>query len=138
MIDINDAWYRISAKALIYNEKWQILLCKEPNDIWDIPGGWLDHGEDPRTCIKRELVEEMWLEVTSISTKPECFITAHKESSKSRPWISNICYKVEVKDFNFSPSDECVEIGFFDDKNITDIKTIINVTEVFKEIFGGK
>lgn len=138
MIDINDAWYRISAKAIIYNDKWQILLCKESDGTWDIPGGWLDHGENPRDCIKRELIEEMWLEVTSISSTPECFITAHKESSKSRPWISNICYKVEVKDLNFSPSDECVEIGFFDNRNISEIKTIINVVEVFKEIFSEK
>ena len=93
MIDINDAWYRVSAKALIYNDKWQILLCKESNGTWDIPGGWLDHGENARDCIKRELIEEMWLEVTSISSSPVCFATASKESSKSRPWIWNICYK---------------------------------------------
>lgn len=135
MIDINDAWYRISAKAIIYNDKWQILLCKESSGIWDIPGGWLNHGEDPRDCIKRELVEEMWLQITSISSTPICFITAHKESSKSRPWISNICYKVEVNNLNFSASDECVEIGFFDDINITNITTIVNVAEVFKALF---
>lgn len=135
MIDINDAWYRISAKALIYNDKWQILLCKESNDTWDIPGGWLDHGENLHDSIKRELLEEMGLEVTSISDKPECFITAHKESSKSRPWIANICYRVDVKDLNFSRSDECVEIGFFDATNLPSIKTIVNVVEVFKEIF---
>ena len=135
MIDINDAWYRISAKALIFNEKWQILLCKELNWVWDIPGWGLDHGEDPRICIERELQEEMWLDVVSVSKAPSCFITAFKESSKSRPWIANICYSVEVKNLIFRASDECVEIGFFDDVSIKNISTIINVVEIFKRVF---
>lgn len=138
MIDINDAWYRISAKALIFNEKGQILLCKESNGVWDIPGGGLDHSEDPRICIERELQEEMWLEAVSVSKDPKCFITAYKESSKSRPWIANICYSVELKSLEFRPSDECVEIGFFDNESIKNINTIVNVMAVFKEIFSSK
>lgn len=74
----------------------------------------------------------------SVSKDPKCFITAFKESSKSRPWIANICYSVEVKNLDFRPSDECVEIGFFDNESIRNINTIVNVVEVFKEIFSSK
>jgi len=35
-MEIKQAWYRISVKALIYNEKWEFLLCKEDNWVWDI------------------------------------------------------------------------------------------------------
>ena len=131
-MEIKEAWYRISAKALIYNEKWEFLLCKEDNWVWDIPGGWLDHWEKPDVCIKRELQEEMWLEVTWISENPKYFITAHKPESKSRPWLANVFYEVKVKDFNFTPSDECVEIGFFNTDTIDDIDTIVNVKEFVK------
>jgi hypothetical protein len=74
----------------------------------------------------------------SVSRDPKCFITAHKESSKTRPWIANICYSVEVRDLDFRPSDECIEIGFFDHESIKNINTIANVIEVFTAVFSSK
>jgi ADP-ribose pyrophosphatase YjhB (NUDIX family) len=134
MNNIENGWYRISAKALIYNEKWEILLCKENNWVWDIPWGWLDRWENPLECIKREIKEEMWLEIISIENTPKYFITAHKPESKTRPWIANICYVVKVKDLNFIPSNECTEIWFFSPNDIKNLKTIVNVLELSKQM----
>ncbi len=131
-MEIQNAWYRISAKALIYNEKGEFLLAKEDNWVWDIPGGWLDHWENPQNCIKRELQEEMWLEVVDISENPKYFLTAHKAKSKTRPWIANVFYEVKVKNLDFTPSDECIEIGFFDKNTIKNISVIENVEEFIK------
>lgn len=111
-MEVQKAWYRISVKALIYNEKWDFLLIKENNWLWDIPGWWLDHWENFDVCIKREIEEEMGLKVISIDKNPKYFITTHKPESKTRPWLANIFYEVKVKNLNFTPSDECVEIGF--------------------------
>ena len=133
-MEIKEAWYRISVKALIYNDKWEFLLCKESNGVWDFPGGWLDHWEKPDVCIKRELQEEMWLEVTEISNTPKYFVTAHRPESKSRPWIANVFYEVKVKDLNFTPSDECVEIWFFNKESINNINGLANVKEFGKVI----
>jgi ADP-ribose pyrophosphatase YjhB (NUDIX family) len=133
-MEIKKAWYRISAKALIYNENWEFLLCKEDNWTWDIPGWWLDHWESCEECIIRELQEEMWLEVVEISTTPKYFITAHKPKSKTRPWLANIFYEVKVKNFDFTPSEECVEIWFFNQESIKDINTIVNVNEFVKQL----
>jgi len=134
-IDLNDAWYRTSVKALIYNQDWDVLLCKEENWAWDLPWGWLDHWEDIEICIKREIKEEMWLNVLSIQESPVCFVTAHKWLSKARPWIANICYKIEVENLDFIPSDECIEIWFFNKNNISELKTISNVNIIFEKIF---
>lgn len=131
-MEVEKAWYRMSAKALIYNEKWDFLLIKESNWFWDFPGWWLDHWENYDICIKRELEEEMWLEVTWIDQNPKHFITAHKPESKTRPWLANIFYEVKVKNLHFTPSDECVEIGFFNINNIENINTIVNVKEFAK------
>lgn len=128
-MEIQQAWYRISVKALIYNEKWEFLLTKENNWTWDIPGWWLDHWENFDVCIKRELQEEMWLEVIWIDKNPKYFITAHKPESKTRPWLANVFYEVKVKDLNFRPSDECIEIWFFNIDNVNNINTIVNVKE---------
>jgi len=51
--------YRVSAKALIYNENKQFLLIQEKKGIRDFPGGGIEYGETPQEAIKRELSEEM-------------------------------------------------------------------------------
>jgi ADP-ribose pyrophosphatase YjhB (NUDIX family) len=134
MNTIENWWYRISAKALIYNDKGEFLLCKENNWLWDLPWWWLDHLENPIDCIKRELKEEMWLEAIEIGINPEYFITAHKPESRTRPWIANVCYRVKVKNLDFIPSDECVEIWFFGVDTISTIKTFVNITQLTKQM----
>ena len=138
MHPIDNCSYRISAKALIFKEKWQILLCKETNGVWDIPWWWLDHWEDAYMCIHRELHEEMWLIVTNIEKNPLYFIVAHKPNSKSRPWIANICYKTEVSDLNFKQSTECTEIAFFSAEEMLNINTIKNVQVLAREIMKNR
>jgi len=55
-----DYLYRISIKALIRNDIGNVLVVKETGrDWWDLPGGGMDHGEDIRSALARELVEEI-------------------------------------------------------------------------------
>ena len=55
-----DYLYRISLKALIYNNTGQILVVKEINrTYWDLPGGGMDFGETIESSLKRELYEEV-------------------------------------------------------------------------------
>ena len=56
---MQQAHYRISAKALIWDDDGRVLLCRESSGVWDLPGGGLDHGEDVVSCIEREVSEEM-------------------------------------------------------------------------------
>lgn len=133
-MEIQNAWYRISVKALIYNSKREILLMREKSWVWDFPGGWLDHGENPIEWLKRELDEEMWLEALKINPQPVGFITSHKPTSKSRPWIWNVFYETQVKNLNFTVSDECVEIWFFDKDSIKSINTLPNVQDYFNTL----
>ena len=40
-----DYLFRVSLKAVIFNENDEILIVKESGrDWWDIPGGGIDHG----------------------------------------------------------------------------------------------
>lgn len=135
MVEVTNAWYRISVKWIIYSENWKVLLCKEKDGTRDIPWWGLDWGEDPIKCLERELDEEMWLTASKITNKPLEFIAIEKQWSQMRPRISNICYEVKLKNLEFKPSDECVEIWFFDISDIENMNVLPNVTAVFNKIF---
>ena len=54
-----NTYYRVATKALIKNEKGEVLLVQENSDKWDLPGGGLDHEEAPEDGLRRELQEEI-------------------------------------------------------------------------------
>jgi mutator protein MutT len=58
-----------TAAALIFNDAGQILLLKHhfrPGSGWGIPGGFLELGEQPEQALRRELREEIGLEVNQV------------------------------------------------------------------------
>lgn len=58
--------------ALIVNAKGEVLLIKRSETegvlpgLWDIPGGTLEDGEDPKEGVIREVKEETNLEVRNL------------------------------------------------------------------------
>ena len=58
--------FTVTAGALIFNDEGQILLLKHrfrSGSGWGIPGGFLEAGEHPEQALRRELREEIDLEV---------------------------------------------------------------------------
>lgn len=56
------------AAAVIYNEEGQILIArrgkhKQQGGFWEFPGGKMEQGEDAGACLRRELFEEMRIEI---------------------------------------------------------------------------
>lgn len=61
--------FRLAAKSFIVNDQNQLLILKrEPKNvqkpnIWELPGGRLELGENPIEGMKREIREEAGIEV---------------------------------------------------------------------------
>lgn len=64
------ASFYLAANALV-ERNGKYLMIEEGKDYvegtWNIPGGGIEHGEDPVQAVKRELKEETGLEVTEIN-----------------------------------------------------------------------
>jgi len=50
--------------AGIVIQKGRVLVAKRPRQshrgfLWEFPGGKVESGEDPKACLKRELLEEL-------------------------------------------------------------------------------
>ncbi|MDY6777366.1 MAG: NUDIX domain-containing protein [Candidatus Nanohaloarchaea archaeon] len=54
--------------GLIRNQDGEIFLMQSPKweDRWVVPGGHIEPGEDPKTCLKREIQEETGITVENI------------------------------------------------------------------------
>ncbi len=50
---------KIGVNGVLFNNEGEILLEHRSDDgLWGIPGGWVDVGEGPEDCLKREFMEE--------------------------------------------------------------------------------
>jgi len=61
--------FTVTAGALIFNDAGQVLLLKHrfrAGSGWGIPGGFLEVGEQPEEALRRELREEIGLEVKNV------------------------------------------------------------------------
>ena len=130
MSDIPNCFYRVSIKALILDEEKRFLMIQESNGKWELPGGGLDFGEKPHDCLKREIREEMSLEIDTINTRPSYVVTTlHTDNH----WKCFIAYETKIKNLNFTPSDECVAIKFFNKEEALKEKLFPIVKEFVKQ-----
>lgn len=89
--------------------------------VWELPGGGLDFGEeDPRTALKREIKEEMGLEVEWVAEKPLYIWAKKRVNLRGVDWhyILALCYAIKVSHLNFVPSEECQSIVFFNKEEL--------------------
>ena len=131
MENIPNWFYRTSAKALILNEEKKFLLAREEK-WWELPWWGLEYWENPQDWIKRELAEEMGITVKNVSETPSYFLTTQKKNGVR---IANIIYEtsVDLSDLlKFKPSDECLEVKFFDIEQAKKEELFPNVQEFIK------
>lgn len=106
----NDYLFRISVKALVFNDKNEVLLVREGGKEWDIPGGGIDHGESIENTLRRELEEEVSLTSNFtykvISVENPTFVESH------RFWLVRIIYAVWPDDLELSAGEDGEEIRF--------------------------
>ena len=56
-------------------------------DVWDLPGGHVDHGESESAALCRELREELGVEVTSVDTHPIARISDPESELELGLWV---------------------------------------------------
>lgn len=64
--NLPDMFYRVSVKALVFDDEKRLLVFKDEAGQWEVPGGGWEHAESLETCVSRELAEEAQASVVSV------------------------------------------------------------------------
>ena len=121
-----DSFHRVTIKGMCVRQG-RLLLVKESTKLsgkWELPGGGLDFGEDIKEGFKREIKEEMGLQIGKISRSP-VYVWTHKfEKKRGLEWFFSFvtAFRIEFKNLDFTPTDECEEIRFFSAEELCTIE----------------
>ncbi len=69
VVRLGQVRFTVTAGAFVFDYQGRILLLEHEfraDSRWGIPGGFLDQGEQPDEALRRELREEVSLEVTDV------------------------------------------------------------------------
>jgi len=119
-----NTFYRVSVKALIRNDDGEVLVVKEHQDKWELPGGGLDHGESIHDGLKRELLEELGIE----NDFTESFNKVVTQYMPSRPdkeldfWKMSMYFDVKIiGSFAITLTSEITEAKFMPDSVLDEL-----------------
>jgi 8-oxo-dGTP pyrophosphatase MutT (NUDIX family) len=118
-----DYLFRVSLKGFIQNEKGHVLLVKETGRTWwDFPGGGMDHGEDIKAALARELKEEVNMDgdfsYRVIEVEPPHYL------DDIATWQIRIIFFVDPLEMTFTPGVDGDEVSFIDPESLKDSTTV--------------
>jgi 8-oxo-dGTP diphosphatase len=118
-LNLPDTYYRVSIKALVFDDKQRLLVFKEKRGEWEIPGGGWNHAESFEACVRRELGEEVGAEVRSIS---DIRFVYKAETEHRNPKI-NLVVEVTLGDGTLRPAgDDLVETRYVSREEFMSLK----------------
>jgi 8-oxo-dGTP pyrophosphatase MutT (NUDIX family) len=112
--------YRVSIKGILVRGN-QALLLRKPNRTWDLPGGRIEPGESPETCLVREVFEE-----TGLTAAPAAYAGAWIRARRGRPDVFCMAFHCRCDDGleNIRLSDEHIAAAFLAAADIRRIRMV--------------
>ncbi len=127
--------------VLILNKKGQGLLMKRSGKVrnesgwWSKPGGGIDFGENAIDAMKREMLEEVGVEVEIIGYLPH---TDHIIDKENQHWVAiNYIAKIKSGEPKMMEPHKCEELGWFDLDNLPE-KTTQTTREPIEDYLAGR
>ena len=125
------------AVAIIHKDSKFLLTERKNNDpedgqfgrIWHFPGGAIEYGEEVHEALKREIKEELSLEIAVIQQLPKIYSTVRNH------WqgllIPHLCRIVGNE--TIALDDESFQYGWFSYEEATKLYSLPFVTEMLDE-----
>ena len=125
---------KVTQKVLFERDR-KILMMKDTNGNWELPGGTIDFGEEAETALARELKEEMGLnqDQYQVGEMVGKFNIMRHFPDKHYHFLA-LVYKGELKVENFKISNEHTECGWFSMNNVINLQMVEGYKEFFEKL----
>lgn len=126
---------KVDVRAVVFNEKNQILLIQERMDgKWAMPGGWSDISYSPSEVAEKESFEEAGIKVKAVK-----LLALLDKQKQNMPPAFEYVYKIYLLckklDDNISVGSETSDVGWFGEHNLPELSTPRNTREQIKMMF---
>jgi len=120
---------KVDIRAVVFNEKEQILLIQENVDgCWAMPGGWADISYSPGEVAVKECYEEAGLRVKAVK-----LLAVMDKQKQGMPPAFEYIYKIYLLckklDDNISTGSETSDVGWFDRNDLPPLSLPRNTAE---------
>ena len=129
---LKQALFEVSVKALVYDKEGRLLFAKDTNGIWDLPGGRIDTHETTEQCLRREVREELGVEIRKIHPMPKFAEVIDYNNHERRVVIGFI---VDLESSEFGPSEENQEHKFLGKDEMVNFKQAYAGLNKIKDLF---
>ncbi|MCK3684165.1 NUDIX hydrolase [Maribellus sp. YY47] len=126
---------KVDVRAVVFNEKDQILLIQEKEDnCWALPGGWTDIAYSPGEVAVKECREEAGLEV-----RASRLLALMDKQKQEMPPAFEYVYKIfmlcEKVGDQISTGSETIDVGWFDEDKLPELSLPRNNEKQIKMMF---
>jgi ADP-ribose pyrophosphatase YjhB (NUDIX family) len=109
-----------TGSAIVVDDDGRVLLARRAGDpgkgMWDLPGGFIEEGEDPVTTVHRELAEETGVEIELVEFLGG--FADHYGDDGIR--TINLYWTARIVAGEPSPSDDVAALEWFDPDDLPD------------------
>jgi ADP-ribose pyrophosphatase YjhB (NUDIX family) len=105
-----------AASGVVADDSGRVLLIRRTdNDLWTIPGGAMEPGEDIGACCRREVLEESGIEVeivrlVGIYSNPR-HVVEYSDGEVRQQF--SVCFACRPAGGGLATSDESSDVGYF-------------------------
>ncbi|HEX8227057.1 MAG TPA: NUDIX hydrolase [Candidatus Saccharimonadales bacterium] len=103
VLTVPSPFYRVTAKALIFDPDNRLLVIRNHNGNWELPGGGWEHNEDFETALSREIDEELGVGISSVGP----ILFTYRGVNVKRGFMTlRLVAPVELADLTFKLGDD--------------------------------
>lgn len=103
---------KIDSRAVIFNERDEVLLVEELDHLWAAPGGWCEYNRTPAANAVKEAREEAGVEV-----EVERLVAVHDQHTHNEPFqfftVQRFFFLCRLKGGAFQENIETLSSGWF-------------------------